>query len=677
MQMILRTIDERIITAFGCLPSPSRTPNHNAAIQLNDMPTWHYFSRGTNMAMHDLSSSTVAVPPNLSSLLGLGMKFCPIERFSTTADLTTTLDHFRKDLFTKTYYSGRDMVREEAFIPKMHVESDWEPKYWDLPTDIIDRYSAFEAAMRRQFKKKRRRENNLLPHQKLALKSIASRTDLIVINCDKNLGPAVIDTTTYVHRAFLDHLDTPAYKEYSELEATNHMDRTATTINKWLSKHKKSIGKQELAYLRHHFEPDKAKLPVFYLTAKVHKDPWTTRPIVSCSGSLLFSIGVWVDLHLQKVATCQPSYIKSSKDLKDIFDTLVLPPNCSLFKADATAMYTNIKTNKALYEIGQYMHSRSNKFKDIPTEALTAALSIVMKNNVFRFGDTFWLQLCGTAMGTPPAPTYANLVFAIHENLITPRYTDNLIMYKRYIDDIFGIWKHSSDNDLDRSQWSKFTGDIGNYDGLKWVWHSHVQSLDYLDIIISIRDTRLHTTLFEKELNLYLYIPPHSAHPPGVLTGLILGNCHRIYTLCSDASDVTRLLRMFYHRLKARGYNDSRLLPLFQRAYVLANARSLHTPTTSPTSDEDDATLLRSRIFYHTKFHPSNPTSSTLQQVWNNTIIRPPQDFHISTVENLHGKSISLERMTVAYSRPPNLGNILSARNLHLTTGPPVSSYRK
>ena len=629
------------------------------------------------MAMHDLSSSQVDVPPNLSSLLGLGMKFCPVERFTTTSDLATTLARFRKDLYTKTYYSGRDMIQEEPFIPKMHVASDWEPMHWDLPDDIIDRYSAFEAAMKRQFKKKRRETNNLLPYQKQALRTLANRTDLMVINCDKNLGPAVIDTATYIDRAYLDHLSTPAYKEYTESEATAHMDRTAATIKKWLSKHKDKLGKQELAYLRHHFNPSEAKFPVFYLTAKVHKDPWATRPIVSCSGSLLFSIGVWVDLHLQTVATCQPSYIQSSKELKDAFDTLVLPPHCSLFKADATAMYTNIKTDKALYEIGQYMHSRSNKFKSVPTDALTAALSIVMKNNVFRFGDTFWLQLRGTAMGTPPAPTYANLVFAIHENLIVPRYKDNIIMYKRYIDDIFGIWRHSPDRDIDRSKWTQFTAGIGNYDGLKWVWESHVQSIDYLDIVISIRDLKLHTTLFEKDLNLYLYIPLHSAHPPGVLTGLILGNCHRIYTLCSDATDVTKLLRMFYHRLKARGYNDSRLLPLFQRAYVLANDRTLHTPIISPTFDEDDATLLRSRIFYHTQFHPSNPTSSTLQQIWNNTIIRPPQDFHISTVENHHGKSISLERMTVAYSRPPNLGNILSARNLHLTTGPPVSSYRK
>ena len=62
------------------------------------------------MAMHDFSSN-VDVPPNLLSLLGLGLKFCPVKRFANT-NPTESIDHFRKDLYTKTYYAGREMVRE-------------------------------------------------------------------------------------------------------------------------------------------------------------------------------------------------------------------------------------------------------------------------------------------------------------------------------------------------------------------------------------------------------------------------------------------------------------------------------------------------------------------------------------------------------------------------------------
>ena len=181
----------------------------------------------------------------------------------------------------------------------------------------------------------------------------------------------------------------------------------------------------------------------------------------------------------------------------------------------------------------------------------------------------------------------------------------------------------------------------------------------------------LTTTLFEKSLNLYLYIPPHSAHPPGVLTGLVIGNCHRIHTLCSVEKDKTTLLRRFFKRLRARGYTPSVLLPLFHRAHLLA----LRNPEPLPALDPDDA--LKKRIFFHLEYHPDSPQSSEFQKIWNSTIMMPSSAPHLHLVQNMHGHKVELNQMTVAYSRARNLGNLLSSRNLHLSTGLPVSSYRK
>ena len=195
----------------------------------------------------------------------------------------------------------------------------------------------------------------------------------------------------------------------------------------------------------------------FYITAKVHKKPWKTRPIVSISGSLLHGLGCWVDKILQPFTKIIPSYIKSLVDLKDLLLNLPpLPTTASLFTCDAVSMYTNIDTGHAIAQIRQYL--RLNKLGTlVDRSAVLEALHIVMYNNMFEFGDTFWLQIDGTAMGVSPSCSYATLYFAPHENSMLQKYPE-LRFYRRYIDDVIGIWIPTTNTDATR--WESFQSDM-------------------------------------------------------------------------------------------------------------------------------------------------------------------------------------------------------------------------
>jgi hypothetical protein len=117
-------------------------------------------------------------------------------------------------------------------------------------------------------------------------------------------------------------------------------------------------------------------------------------------------------------------------------------------------MYTNIDTDHALLRIATFLRHHP----DCPNaSALIEALEIIMRYNIFQFGNTYWQQLTGTAMGTPPACDYATIYFGIHELDILPRFIFilcSLPLYFRYIDNGIGLWKHDKNDETDQREWT-------------------------------------------------------------------------------------------------------------------------------------------------------------------------------------------------------------------------------
>lgn len=241
------------------------------------------------------------------------------------------------------------------------------------------------------------------------------------------------------------------------------------------------------------------------------------------------------------------------------------------FTADAVSMYTNIDTDHALLVISNFLRS-SHFCRDIAADPIIRALEIIMRNNMFKFGDTHWLQITGTAMGTPPACMYAILYYGIHELSFVPRFRETVPCYKRFIDDVFGIWIMDDDPDTDERNWTAFK-EAMPFGKLTWEFSQRTTSVDFLDLTLTLDHQRIVTRLYEKPLNLYMYIPPHSAHPPGILRGMITGYITRVFRLTSTKSDCEASIRNFYRRLCARGYTPSRLLPLFHDALKRAQTR--------------------------------------------------------------------------------------------------------
>ena len=183
---------------------------------------------------------------------------------------------------------------------------------------------------------------------------------------------------------------------------------------------------------------------------------------------------------------------------------------------------------------------------------------------------------------------------------------------------------------------------------------------------ISINNSnKIETTIFEKKMNLHLYIPPHSAHPLGLLPGIVYSTLFRIFTLCSSNDDKVNCTKVFFKRLIARGYKGNEIRCLFHKA--IDHAKTYSGPTTEDETNHNDVIL-------HLPFHLNDPASFRIQEAWRKHVSHPQWKMPLERMKNPKTKEkCNIKRMIIAYKRPMNLGNLLSHQDL--STGPPVLSY--
>ena len=142
-----------------------------------------------------------------------------------------------------------------------------------------------------------------------------------------------------------------------------------------------------------------------------------------------------------------------------------------------------------------------------------------------------------------------------------------------------------------------------------------------MDMTIAIREDRIITSLYEKYMNLYLYIPSHSAHPPGVLTRLVPGNILQIHLLCSKQDDINRHMKEFCAWLLVRRYQRDFLIPAFSMGIIGACAFVKRGSVRQCVSYQGKDT--QGRVFFHLMYHPRDPTSKSLQRQCRQHLLHP------------------------------------------------------
>ena len=167
-------------------------------------------------------------------------------------------------------------------------------------------------------------------------------------------------------------------------------------------------------------------------------------------------------------------------------------------------------------------------------------------------------------------------------------------------------------------------------------------SVDFLDLTISIKNGRIETKTYQKELNLYLYPPPASAHPRNCIKGTIYGLICRYYANNIYREDYIHFVTLLLHRLLVRGWESSFIKPLILGACAKmeTNANSI-APQATPTPQDD-------LLFLHLQHHPDDISSKDLQLLY---------EHHCG---DLFKQELGITHTIVAYSRPRSIGEYVT-----------------
>ena len=516
---------------IGFVADESKPLWENINHAMGGMTLQEFIHRPSNMACHNYLTDS-PLPVGTRDLLGLGLNYCITT--STLSTTTKTFTRLRQDIRRK-YHLAQATPKPNQYgpdyIPGLYIKSDYEFKA--APKDMEKALDSFEAAVsaaQQQLSRRQKIQVNLSYSQRHLLQYLRRHGRYIVVEADKNLGPCILDRSFYIRRGCSEHLGNKRnYKIISKTKATTTMKHLHIQFRNWMTTYywdqyhdrnnknpdaepfdgPMGITDAEGTFLLRAIDRNPDKLARFRMSAKIHKIPMKFRPIVSCCGTFMNDWSRWLDYQLQRIKPFLPTYIKDSTQVLLELKQLILQPNARIWTADANSMYNNIDTANAIEVIGWWLDELAPLVDgDFPLEAIKAAMVIIMTNNIFEWGTLHFLQLLGTAMGTSAAVMWATLYFGYHEEkTLIPKYGTHMLYFKRFIDDIIGIWLID-----DTSAWDDFKKDVNDFDILTWEIGNLGMSVDFLDLTLTINGESIDSCTFQKAMNLYLYLHhcPHT-----------------------------------------------------------------------------------------------------------------------------------------------------------------------
>ena len=501
-------------------------------------------------------------------------------------------------------------------------------------------------------------ENNITVQQQQALKTLKSRHEIIIKPADKGGQIVLQDRTNYVLEAMRQLQDTTYYRPLTQPMYLETQMMVRSLIDQMKQKH--LITAKQATYL---YGPDLPRARLFYLLPKIHKAPedWTVpfrvppgRPIVSDCGSESYRLAEFIDHYINPLSHTHPSYIKDTYTFVNKLKHLTVPDNTFIFSIDVDSLYTNIDTHLGLEAVKKALDA--SPVPSRPDHFILQFLQLTLTRNDFLFDKSFFLQICGCAMGRKYSPAYADIYLADWEESAFLKCPSRPLLYYRYLDDIFGLW------DKSEVEFNQFIHILNSHHPRITLKHTlHLQQVPFLDTIVFFTETKnghksLATKVYFKDTDRHSLLFNSSYHPRHTFSSIIKSQLIRFHRICSLPHHVEEATRTLFEALRPRGYSR-RFLRTIKRevASLFQRDRTGDLPEKEKNTEQKLIPLIT------TFSHSLGPLHQAIKQ-------------HFNTAKHLT-TPLTPFKIIMAYRRNKNLKDILVHTALNKTIRTTLDPY--
>jgi hypothetical protein len=309
------------------------------------------------------------------------------------------------------------------------------------------------------------------------------------------------------------------------------------------------------------------KLGSFRILPKIHKNVFGCRPIINYKNHFLNDICLLLNFIIRPYVINTESYIKDSQNLIQKTKDIKIPKDYIMASADFSSLYSNIDHEACINNLTDFFKDKLES-EHINIKGFCVFIKLILNYNFFKYNNKYFKQKLGIAMGSICGPSIANLFVYIYEKKWLFIYRP--LVYLRFIDDLFIIFKRLSDLETLKSAFGSLTQtfEIGN----------KVKFLD-LEITRNELTSYLDFSLYFKPTNTFSYLHTTSNHPIYIFKNLIKCLLIRAKRTCSKFNKFIYFASTISQQLVNRGYDRKLIDKTFFMVYKLDRNKLLEYKT--------------------------------------------------------------------------------------------------